>query len=178
MHKRTNDMFCEDCEKSVCAECAVISGHRKHVIIMKDTIQKQNLEFLKKTEQTIQHLESILNENIKEKKEKIQRDQEVIFEELDDQFNQIINKINNKKQNIISKLNLYFENKENDNKENQNEIINVRLFLEENKNENRSFQDKGKKKEEIVRLLEILKNKSQIMIEENQKDKINLKVRI
>ena len=178
IHNRRDDMFCQDCEKSVCAECAVMSDHRKHTICMKDNIQKNHKQFIHQTEKTLANLDSSLMLNI-DKKEQLLRDQKNnIVYQIEDQYSTLQEKVKYQKTQSLEELNKMFKEEFQNISVIKNNIEEIKSLLEQSKNEKISFNNQIKNKKEISRLLDTLIHKKNEVIETQPGLNITVKVEI
>jgi hypothetical protein len=153
-----------------------MSGHRGHNISMKDNIQRENVQFIEKSEERVLLLEEKFNEDLEDRESMLKGEKKKMKEEVEDRFQVMILRVKEKKEQALQDLETFFKEDEEEIQVIRRDIAEVRRCLEENKGQGGSMGDQMKHKDHILNLLDGLSVKAKEINKIEPKSKIVHKV--
>ena len=114
-HREANKLFCETCMKSICVICAQYDKeHEDHKInTIKNILDNQTIELtgnMRVCEGQIKIIEEIIGQMIYSK-QKIEEEKKIFIDKANKSIDDLMNLLNNKKEELISYINNIFINK-------------------------------------------------------------------
>ena len=85
-HGRNAEMYCQDCDRSVCAECALSWMHRGHNVALKDSLSREHDAFLKNFGKSLASLGQILSDILKTQVSDLQARKVDLLQEMGNKF--------------------------------------------------------------------------------------------
>lgn len=159
LHNRQCEMFCRDCQTSVCAECAVLSGHRGHNIGMKDNIRKENSSFFKQSESKINELEDLVNGDVKFLLQTMDGEEQEMKEEVERKFGEVLGRLKEREKRALEDVEDAWKRKKGQVVLIEEEIAKVKSLLKESQQKDNNFSGDLVHKREIEGSLEKLSTK-------------------